>query len=414
MYEYDDQQFKEEALRVKAAEVIQKRWKEYAARREAEAETWRDKAVHLGAAAAAAAAAVVAAKEEEPTAAVSVTEEPQRLLAEYTRLVEQRKAVVERSLSCQRQLARHFALQRQRKGEERPQAVSPEAEQQYWLAVRQMRDEQQVVQSQKDAAGALLSEIKQQHQSTIDAALAQEEEFREYIKQLAQESVFVRTHRQLTAEEIAAFLERDKDQRFKIRNARIRHLLLCHDLEKLQRAAAQRDLQQDGMNLIDFEQLKIENTNLNEKIEERNEDLLKLRRKVTTTIHVLTHVKEKLEFMKVENIQLRRQVSTTEEELNELRDKLAQTKRRRDHFATSNIKMREKMPMVGSEKLLLDYERRKAACKAMRQDVLDNAAKHKELLAAIDRNQVVLNGLQKTLALGNPANVGVAQLRAMT
>ncbi|RNF26941.1 putative coiled-coil domain-containing protein 96 [Trypanosoma conorhini] len=415
MYEFDDQQLKEEALQTKAAAVIQRRWKEYAARREAEAEARRGKTVSLAAAAAAAAVAAVE-EEEEPDAAkaASAAEEPQDLVAEYVRLVERRKAVVERSLGCQRQLARHFAAQRQRKGEERPQPISPEAEQQYWLAVRQMREEQQAAQSRREAAGALLSEIKERHQSTIDEALAQEGEFREYIKHLAEDSVFVRTNRRLTAVEIAAFLERETEQRREIRNARIRHLLLCHELGKLQRTAARRDLQQDGMNLIDFEQLKIENTNLNEKIEERNEDLLKLRRKVTTTIHVLTHVKEKLEFMKVENIQLRRQVTATEEELNELRDKLAQTKRRRDHFATNNIKMREKMPMVGSEKLLLDYENRKAASNAMRQNVLDNAAKHKELLAAIDRNQVVLNNLQKALALGNPANVGVAQLKLMT
>jgi len=38
--------------------------------------------------------------------------------------------------------------------------------------------------------------------------------------------------------------------------------------------------------LIDFEQLKIENQSLNEKIEERNEELLKLRKKTTTTVQV--------------------------------------------------------------------------------------------------------------------------------
>jgi|TARA_B110001469_G_scaffold115927_1_gene120788 hypothetical protein len=45
-----------------------------------------------------------------------------------------------------------------------------------------------------------------------------------------------------------------------------------------------------GLHLIDFEQLKIENQTLNEKIEERNEELLKLRKKTTTTVQVLTHL----------------------------------------------------------------------------------------------------------------------------
>lgn len=42
----------------------------------------------------------------------------------------------------------------------------------------------------------------------------------------------------------------------------------------------------EGLHLIDFEQLKIENQSLNEKIEERNEDLVKLRKKTATTVQV--------------------------------------------------------------------------------------------------------------------------------
>ena len=49
-----------------------------------------------------------------------------------------------------------------------------------------------------------------------------------------------------------------------------------------------------GLHLIDFEQLKIENQTYNEKIEERNEDLLKLKRKIECTVQVLfwkkTHI----------------------------------------------------------------------------------------------------------------------------
>jgi hypothetical protein len=46
--------------------------------------------------------------------------------------------------------------------------------------------------------------------------------------------------------------------------------------------------------LIDFEQLKIENQTLNEKIEERNEELHKLRKKITQTVVILSHTREKL------------------------------------------------------------------------------------------------------------------------
>lgn len=52
--------------------------------------------------------------------------------------------------------------------------------------------------------------------------------------------------------------------------------LYCRDKEQLA----------EGLHLIDFEQLKIENQSLNEKIEERNDELIKLRKKTTVTVQV--------------------------------------------------------------------------------------------------------------------------------
>lgn len=53
--------------------------------------------------------------------------------------------------------------------------------------------------------------------------------------------------------------------------------------------------------MIDFEQLRINNADLNDKIEERNEEILKLKKKITSTIQVLAHLKEKLQFLQAEN-----------------------------------------------------------------------------------------------------------------
>jgi hypothetical protein len=42
---------------------------------------------------------------------------------------------------------------------------------------------------------------------------------------------------------------------------------------------------------------QIENQTLNEKIEERNDELHKLRKKSHATVQVFTHIKEKLQFV---------------------------------------------------------------------------------------------------------------------
>lgn len=52
----------------------------------------------------------------------------------------------------------------------------------------------------------------------------------------------------------------------------------------------------DGLHLIDFEQLKIENQTLNEKIEERNDELAKLRAKIVANVIILSHNREKFQF----------------------------------------------------------------------------------------------------------------------
>ena len=60
-----------------------------------------------------------------------------------------------------------------------------------------------------------------------------------------------------------------------------------------QKILTKKDQLADGLHLIDFEQLKIENQTLNEKIEERNEELHKLRTNITSHVVKLSHTREK-------------------------------------------------------------------------------------------------------------------------
>ena len=57
-------------------------------------------------------------------------------------------------------------------------------------------------------------------------------------------------------------------------------------MARLEETVRQREELADGLHLLDFEQLKIENQALHEKVEERHEELLRLRRKITSTVQV--------------------------------------------------------------------------------------------------------------------------------
>lgn len=75
-----------------------------------------------------------------------------------------------------------------------------------------------------------------------------------------------------------------------VERVRLKNITLRNQMKKLESHLKAKEELAEGLHLIDFEQLKIENQSLNEKIEERNEELLKLRKKTTTTVQV--HDKE--------------------------------------------------------------------------------------------------------------------------
>ncbi len=88
--------------------------------------------------------------------------------------------------------------------------------------------------------------------------------------------------------------------------------------------------------MIDFEQLKIENQTYSEKIEERNEvnehsrsihltlflfcqkELMKLRKKIGTTVQILSHIKEKLNFVNHQRDQAAEVLEAKEKEVKQV------------------------------------------------------------------------------------------------
>ena len=108
------------------------------------------------------------------------------------------------------------------------------------------------------------------------------------------------------------------------------------------------------MHLIDFEQLKIENQTLNEKIEERNDELYKLKKKITNTVQILTHIKEKLQFIHKINQKLIEKQKFLDNVVNDKRDKLNELKKKRDILRSQNSKMKQKQGFIGNDILVVD------------------------------------------------------------
>jgi uncharacterized coiled-coil DUF342 family protein len=137
---------------------------------------------------------------------------------------------------------------------------------------------------------------------------------------------------------------------------RIENIKLNNQLKKRKKELRSKEEFGEGLHMIDFEQLKIENQTYNEKIEERNEELMKLKKKINNTVQVLSHVKEKLQFMNVENENEKEHLEFYDDEVKKKRDVLNKIKQSKDSLRLDNAKLRQKGGLLGKNLLLRDFE----------------------------------------------------------
>ncbi|DAZ97261.1 TPA: hypothetical protein N0F65_009312 [Lagenidium giganteum] len=187
-----------------------------------------------------------------------------------------------------------------------------------------------------------------------------QDSFLEFKREIAKNAENMRTGKPIPKRVIGQFeaAEMKKDQ--EVEKVRLKNINLRTHLKKLEQQLHAKEQLAEGLHLIDFEQLKIENQTLNEKIEERNEELHKLRKKTTSTVQVLTHIKEKLQFILAENQALKKELAELEEALTINRDKLAKKKKERDQNRQLGLKLKSKEGFMKSDQLIDDYEKRES------------------------------------------------------
>jgi len=169
-------------------------------------------------------------------------------------------------------------------------------------------------------------------------------------------AIFTRSGRTIPNEELRAIAENDRHKEEQVSLIRLEQIKMKNRLMKLESHLKRKEELAEGLHLIDFEQLKIENQTYNEKIEERDEELLKLRKKITDTVQVLTHLKEKMNFIHMENTGMRGQLMAVEERVARRRDVISLTKHARDKLRQSNSRLFQQSGMLGMKDLLHDYE----------------------------------------------------------
>jgi len=298
-------------------------------------------------------AAEVDADEEQ------VEEDKANLAELFKQAQEEKVTFLDLNQVLQKKLGEHLRTAKKADESKDVEKSVTDQEQRYYKClaqVNELRDELKRLQQQHDKTAM---EMKRRLDDKASKAEEIKEAFVEFKREILKGAENSRTSKPIPPKLIASFEKAEEEKDGEVERVRLSNINRRNFLRKLESTLRQKEKLADGLHLIDFEQLKIENQTLNEKIEERNEELLKLRKKTTTTVQVLTHLKEKLQFVQAENQVRKQELSDFEVELTGKRDVLTSVKHERDALRGDNASRRQAKGLVSSEELLIDYEKRR-------------------------------------------------------
>lgn len=119
-------------------------------------------------------------------------------------------------------------------------------------------------------------------------------------------------------------------------------------LQRTQQASSDFDALSDGLNVIDFEQLKVEGQAQVQKMEEKTDEVIKQQKRISNCVQVLSHINEKLHFLETELTDDSVRLRQTEAALARRRSELSQLKKARDRLLDGNRRLQQASLAVSS------------------------------------------------------------------
>ncbi|RDD40624.1 Coiled-coil domain-containing protein 96 [Trichoplax sp. H2] len=280
------------------------------------------------------------------------------LLERYQMAFTERDQVNAMNLQLQHKLAEHFRKKKTEEKQDLDRNVTDQEQRylKYMSTLEELHKEETRV---KENIQEQIEELVKKRDDKQDKVSQARNEFTGFKKEAAKNAINSRSGKTIPQKDIDQYLALELRKDNEVMQVRLENIKSKNKLKKREVQLKQKEELAEGLHLIDFEQLKIENQTYNEKIEERNEEILKLRKKITSTVQVLTHVKEKLQFVQAETGDLKDDLKEVEVHVAQKRDILSRNKQVRDALRIENVKLREKCGLLGNEPLLRDYEEKK-------------------------------------------------------
>lgn len=252
-------------------------------------------------------------------------------------------------------------------------------EHKYQNMLNNVHSERMKLRLQQVMAARMSDELKNQLEAKRQKAIECRDSFQEFKRQIARHAEYARTGKKIQEKIIQEVEEFELDKDAEVEEVRGSNISLKNRLAKLEQALRNKDELAENLHVIDFEQLKIENQQLNEKIEERNEELHKLRKKTVVTVQIITHMREKVQFVQKEYQETKEKLATLDQDLGAQRDLVTKTKHERDEHRQEYAALKQQTGIMSSEHLTKDFKDRADRIKELKDQISQLKKRHGQM-----------------------------------
>ncbi|KAJ3221348.1 hypothetical protein HK099_003574 [Clydaea vesicula] len=192
-------------------------------------------------------------------------------------------------------------------------------EQKSEIATRELEELRDEIEKQKDEWGKVLDNLKAEMEEVdIRVSEVKKAQF-EFRRDIVQQAINQRTGKVVAERVLRYFEDKIRAKDTIIEKVRLKNATLKVQKNKLHLQLKQKEEMGEVLHAIDFDQLQIENKQYMAKIEERNNELLKLKKSAGNTVQILNVYKQKLLNLTLESINLKKEIKTRIELLKKLK-----------------------------------------------------------------------------------------------
>ncbi|KAF5277211.1 hypothetical protein FQR65_LT03917 [Abscondita terminalis] len=175
-------------------------------------------------------------------------------------------------------------------------------------------------------------------------------------KEVGSGLINTKTGRPVSDKVVERLIRRQNEKMLEISKKRFFYIKLRNAVAEKKMAIHKLDTIGDNLHLIDYEQLKMENTSHSDKVEERDGEMVKLRAKCSGTMQCLAHVREKSAALQTDFVRLSTRFEEVKEELTESRERLNYVKQQRDNYRINITNIIDESGLLTKPHLLCDME----------------------------------------------------------